>query len=191
MQILAFSIGYKSRRQSVNVRQGHSSAAVLLLAPHLKPLEQVFARNEAWNGRSYIIFTLAVQSSLVAPRPHPQKREGAHLSPYTLCLFLLGLPPGVTSLGRPALSSYSLSNALLSAFGSTAASLIFGVPLRSTRRFSLAGGGVIAPGGVLTGGVLRLLLLCSIFRCGAFKPVVSFGMPMLVAGKGGGVRLGK
>lgn len=39
------------------------------------------------------------------------------LSPYTLCLFLLGLAPGVLSLARPA-SSISFS-ALLRALGST------------------------------------------------------------------------
>ncbi len=91
----------------------------------------------------------------------------SHLSPYILCRFLLGLPPGVMSLDRP-LSPNSLISALLRALGSTAASIVFDrsllaplstVVLLSIRRFSIAGGGVTVRGGVFTGGVFRALLL--------------------------------
>jgi hypothetical protein len=73
----------------------------------------------------------------------------------------------VISLDRP-LSPNSLISALLRALGSTAASIVFErsllaplsiVALLSIRRFSVAGGGVIARGGVFTGGVFRALLL--------------------------------
>jgi hypothetical protein len=99
-----------------------------------------------------------------------QRNVNSDLSPYILCLFLLGLPPGVISLDRP-LSPNSLISALLRAFGSTAASIVFErsllaplstVVLLSIRRFSVAGGGVIARGGVLTGGVFSALLLFEI-----------------------------
>lgn len=62
-------------------------------------------------------------------------------------------------------------SALLRALGSTAASSVFErslltplstVVLLSIRRFSAAGGGVIARGGVFTGGVFSALLLFEI-----------------------------
>lgn len=116
---------------------------------------------------------LATESHL-PPKPYWLKTKSlAHLSPYILCLFLLGLPPGVISLVRP-VSSNSFISALLSAFGSTAASIVFDLSLRAPlstfallpmRRFSVAAGGVIAPGGVWTGGVLRWVVFLNRLTC--------------------------
>jgi hypothetical protein len=95
----------------------------------------------------------------------------------------------VISLDRP-LSPNSLISALLRAFGSTAASIVFErsllaplstVVLLSIRRFSVAGGGVIARGGVLTGGVFRALLLfemCAltnaVFEASSAAPILTW-----------------
>src|SRR6187402_2478124 len=95
----------------------------------------------------------------------PLNREiCSHLSPYTRCRFLLGLPPGVTSRCLPA-SSNSFNNALLSAFGSIASAptvpvalayrALSSVAFLSDFLFSPAGGGVVLRGGVATGGVFK------------------------------------
>lgn len=65
------------------------------------------------------------------------------LSPYTLCLFLLGLAPGVLSLARPA-SSISFS-ALLRAVGSTGSDPALSAPIVI---WLLAGLRLVAAGGV-------------------------------------------
>ncbi len=93
------------------------------------------------------------------------KEVCAHLSPYTRCRFLLGLPPGVMSLCLPA-SSNSFSKALLNALGSIAsapeATIALSVRAPSSVAFlsdflfSACGGGVVLRGGVATGGVFKV-----------------------------------
>jgi hypothetical protein len=93
---------------------------------------------------------------------HRERGISPHLSPYTLCRFLLGLPPGVISRCLPA-SSDSFMGALLSAFGSTESAPVpllllatfSSLDFISDFRFSVAGGGVIERGGVATGGVFK------------------------------------
>jgi len=89
----------------------------------------------------------------------------AYLSPYTRCLFLLGLPPGVISLCCFPASSNSFCNALLSTLGSSCGILPLSVRLlvacsyrmfsvrRSDLRFSMLRDGDCARGGVLEVGV--------------------------------------
>lgn len=103
---------------------------------------------------------------------HLHNERSSYLSPYTLCRFRLGLPPGVMSLCLPA-SSKSFS-ALLNALGSIAS--LFGIPaplslcpllslfvVLSDALFTVAGGGVALWDGVSTGGVLMAfatLVMC-------------------------------
>ena len=74
-------------------------------------------------------------------------RTFTDLSPYTLCLFRLGLAPGVLSLTRPA-SSISFS-ALLSAVGSTGSDSALSIPFVL---IPLVGLRFVAAGGVLVSG---------------------------------------
>jgi hypothetical protein len=90
---------------------------------------------------------------------HIGNKTCAHLSPYTLCRFLLGLPPGVMSLCLPA-SSNSFSKALLNTFGSIGSETEAAVALSlrapssvaflSDFLFSAWGGGVVLRGAVAT-----------------------------------------
>lgn len=100
------------------------------------------------------------------------QRNRSYLSPYTLCRFRLGLPPGVISLRLPA-SSNSFNRALLNLFGSMASAFGVALLLRamfsstvflSDFLFSPAGGGVALRGGVATGGVFKacaVLVICA------------------------------
>lgn len=131
------------------------------------------------------------QLRVASPQNHTvskkkQKKPLAHLSPYILCLFLLGLPPGVISLVRP-VSSNSFISALLSAFGSIATSIVFDLSLRAplstfvllpVRRFSVAAGGVIAPGGGWTGGVLRWVVFLNRLTCELEELATSSAAPI-------------
>jgi len=90
---------------------------------------------------------------------HTGNKICAHLSPYILCRFLLGLPPGVMSLCLPA-SSNSFSKALLNTFGSIGSETEAAVALSlrapssvaflSDFLFSAWGGGVVLRGAVAT-----------------------------------------
>ena len=71
-------------------------------------------------------------------------RTFTDLSPYTLCLFRLGLAPGVLSLTGPA-SSISF-NALLSAVGSTGSESALSPPFVPIPLRLVAAGGVLVSG---------------------------------------------
>ena len=81
------------------------------------------------------------------------------LSPYTLCLFLLGLAPGVLSLTRPA-SSISFS-ALLSAVGSTGSDPALSTPL-ILRVLRLVAAGDVLMSGETKVGVCEFFIVMSV-----------------------------
>lgn len=118
----------------------------------------------------------------------PPTSLSPYLSPYTLWRFLLGLPPGVTSLVLPA-SSNSFSRALLNEFASIGSAP--GVPLARPRfvlfsataflsglRFSPMGG-VTLRGGVATGGMFSYLVVILAVECDRSELRISSLTPMM------------